>query len=610
MPGIVGIISRRPAAECERAVAAMLGSLQHESFYSTGTFSAPDLGVFAGWVALPDAFATGQTFYNESRELALLFSGECFLDRPAHRRLRENGHTFSEKGGDWLLHCYEEQAEKFFENLNGIFSGLLIDRRQNQVFLFNDRYGLDRIYWHETKDAFYFASEAKALLRILPELRQFDPDGVAQFLSVGCALDGRTLFRNVQLLPGGACWRFANGHQQRQTYFSPAAWEQQPRLAAADYEAQLDTTFQQIAPKYFAADSQLGIALTGGLDTRMVMACLPEPLPKPVSYTFTGPTGKNRDDRVAARVAAACGLSHHLLRLAPDFFSDFGAHADKTVFITDGCSGLFGAHEIYFHQLARPLATVRLTGNYGGEILRHVSTFKPLRLAPEMFTATFASKIEAAAQQLLASKKNPDTFAAFQEIPWSLFGNLAAGRSQINFRTPYLDNALVALAYQCPASLKKSSLPAVRFVKKNDRALDAIPTDRGVLSDRTGGFYSLRHAFEEFACKLDYHSDAGLPRKLTSLNPVFRPVVTALGFAGRHKFLKYSTWLRGPLAPLLRERLTAATTTGGGCLAAAFISQLAQSHISGRNNLAAEINAVLTLESIERQLLRGWPRDF
>jgi hypothetical protein len=77
-------------------------------------------------------------------------------------------------------------------------------------------------------------------------------------------------------------------------------------------------------------------------------------------------------------------------------------------------------------------------------------------------------------------------------------------------------------------------------------------------------------------------------------------VVNALGIAGLHKFLKYSTWFRTGLAPLVRERLAAASTEANGIFNAAFISQVAEQHISGRRNFLAEINAILTLEAVER----------
>jgi asparagine synthase (glutamine-hydrolysing) len=605
MPGIVGIISRKPAAECERAVKSMTAIMRHESFHTSGTFFAPESGVYAGWVAHENSFADGQVFQNETGDIALVFAGECFIDAATRNRLRQAGHSFS-GGGDCLVHLYEQLGEGFFGELNGLFSGLLIDRRQGNAFLFNDRYAMERIYWHETGDAFYFASEAKALLRILPELREFDTEGVAELFSVNCTMGTRTLFRGIQRLPGGARWTFENGLCRRENYFSPSTWEALPKLPQDVYEKKLRETFLRIVPRYFESDTTVGVALTGGLDTRMIMACRPPEMRNQTCYTFTGPTGRTLDDRVAAQVAAACGLEHRLLRLNPDFFQSFAAKADKTVYITDGCSGTFGAHEIYFHQQARQLATMRLTGNYGSEVLRAITTFKPIGLKPEIFDAGFASEVNAAAGRWAAEKQHPDTFAAFKEIPWNLFGNLAAGRSQITFRTPYLDNEIVALSYQCPASIKKSSLPTMRLVKACSPALDRIPTDRGFISDRSGPDIFARRVFAEVTFKLDYHSNAGLPRKLGVLDPIYKPIVFGLGIAGLHKFLKYSTWFQQDLAPYVRDGVE--RTRGSSFLDSKFLGQIADLHIRGRTNYSAELNAILTLEAIERKLLRELPR--
>ena len=64
------------------------------------------------------------------------------------------------------------------------------------------------------------------------------------------------------------------------------------------------------------------------------------------SYTFSGESGETFDDRVAAQVAKICGLEHRLLRIGADFFSNFGSHVDRTVYVTDGYFGATGAHEI------------------------------------------------------------------------------------------------------------------------------------------------------------------------------------------------------------------------------------------------------------------------
>jgi asparagine synthase (glutamine-hydrolysing) len=609
MPGIAGIISRKPAAENARLVKTMVAAMRHESFYATGNFAAPELGLCAGWIAHENSFAAKQVFCNEQKDITLVFSGECFVDAETKNQLKQNGHNFSETGGDYLVHLYEDEGEKFFEKLNGLFSGLLIDRRQNKVFLYNDRYGSQRIYFYESHGDFYFASEAKALLRILPELREFDPEGVAQFLTFGCTLDWRTLFRGVQTLPGGSVWTFENGNCRKENYFSPEIWESQPQLPAEEFETKFQATFKKILQRYFSADSRIGIALTGGLDTRMIMACRPQNNGNQTCYTFAGEHGETLDDKIATRVAMACGLDHKLLRLQPDFFSDFAAHADKTVFVTDGCFGISGAHEVYFHRQARQLATVRLTGNYGSEVFRGISTFKPVPLSPELFNSDLNRKINFEAQKFSEQKKEPMSFTIFKEIPWNLFGSLAAGRSQVVFRTPYLDNELVALAYQSPEHIRKSSLPAARLVKANNKTLSEIPTDRGFAGDNSGLKFLCRRAFAEVTFKMDYYNNEGLPRPLASCDSAFKFVASKLKLAGLHKYLHYNNWFRHELSGYLRSALATPQVLQNRFWNPDFLKRMADEHVTGRKNYSLEINAVLTLEAIERLLFRELPRD-
>src|SRR5438552_2101400 len=288
MPGLVGIISQRPAGECESLVKFMVASMEHESFYVSGTYFVPQMGLYAGWVAHQNSLAAGQVFFNELKDVALIFSGECFVDLETRTDLRQKGHELGKNNGDWLVQLYEEEGDRLFERLNGLFSGLLIDKRQGKAFLFNDRFGVERIYWHKANDTFYFASEAKALLRILPRLREFDPNGVAQFLTYGCTLEGQTLFRDVHLLPRASLWAFENGNCRKTSYFSPAIWESQPVLSAERFEDKFEETFRKVLPRYFKSKSEIGISLTGGLDSRMIMACLPETAEKPICYTFSG----------------------------------------------------------------------------------------------------------------------------------------------------------------------------------------------------------------------------------------------------------------------------------------------------------------------------------
>ena len=610
MPGIAGIISQRPARECQPIVAAMVSTMQRETFCQPGTHLVPAMGVYCGWVALAESFAENGLLQNETSDVVLILAGEVFLEAETGRKLQQKGHQIGHCKADWLVHLYEEEGECFFKQLNGLFSGLLIDKSRGKAFLFNDRYGSQRIYVHDTGAELYFASEAKALLRVLPGLREFNPEGIADFLAFGCTLENRTLFRGIQLLPGGSLWTFEPGTCRRGKYFSPTTWEALPELPLAEYEGRLQETFRRIVPRHFEAASNIGVALTGGLDTRMIMACRPAAGNPPATYTFSGASGHTLDDKIASHIAAASGLKHQLLRLEPDFFQDFATHADRSVFATDGCLGVNGAHELYFNRQARALAPLRLTGNYGSEILRGISTFKPVPLSPRLFDPGLAGVILETAPKLARRRRHPLTFAAFEEIPWNLFGNLAAGRSQLSFRTPYLDNELVALAYQVPAPLRKSPFPALRLINAENPVLGAIPTDRGFIGDQAGLGLLVCRLFAEVTCKLSYYSNEGLPRIAAPLDPLFRNVTTRLGISGMHKYLHYPSWFRNELAGHLQDVLARPEVRQNGHWNPHFIEHLAADHLAGRKNWGLEINAVLTLEAVERLLFRELPRGF
>lgn len=604
MPGIAGIISRRSPDECQRLVQAMIDSMQYESFYVSGTRFIPDIGVYGGWVAHKDSFAARQSACDEYNDVTLLFSGECFpsfhsFGQPVSTENQGNNHNINE-----LPRLYNEKGDSFVAQLNGLFSGLLIDQRRKRALLFNDRYSIERIYCYEKDGTTFFASEAKALLRVVPELRAFDDEGVAQFLAFGCTLNERTLFRNVQLLPGGSLWIFnGDAHGRKARYFRPEEWELQPVLSEKTFELEFMETFRRILPQYISLSSPIGISLTGGLDTRMIMACLPESVIKPICYTFSGLTEKTLDMRLAARVAQVCGLEHHVIRIGTDFLANYGYYVDRTVFITDGCAGALGAHEIYLNTQARALSKIRLTGNFGSEILRSMSTFKPINLLNPLIDRGFEELFASTVRNALDNQVQPVTFAAFQEVPWNLFGTLAAGRSQLTFRTPYLDNEIVALAFRAPASSRQSPRSALHLINESNFNLKGIPTDRGLLWGRGGLSYIIRRLFAEVTFKMDYFHKEGLPYWLSFLDPLVGSF-EKFGFLGLHKFLAYRSWFRRQLAIYVSDMVNAAHTQRLPYWNPRILTSMAVEHIHGRNNYIREIHAVLTLEAIERLLIK------
>src|SRR5487761_998947 len=151
MPGIVGLVTRMPRERAEVELRQMLDDLRHEEFYTAGMWADESLGVYVGWTARKDSFSDGMPVRNERRDVVLVFSGEEFPEPGTVQRLKERGHDLDVHGPSYLVHLYEENPS-FPSGLNGRFHGLLIDRSRGTATLFNDRYGMHRIYYHQSKD--------------------------------------------------------------------------------------------------------------------------------------------------------------------------------------------------------------------------------------------------------------------------------------------------------------------------------------------------------------------------------------------------------------------------------------------------------------------------
>src|SRR5260370_26633454 len=230
MRGLVGLVTKVRREGAERRLLAMLGTLRHEPFYATGTWCDESMGVYLGWAARAGSFSDGMPLASEQGNAILIFSGEDHFEPGTPTRLKRRGHAVEPEGPGYLIHLYEEDPT-FPAGLNGWFHGLIADRTCGTATLFNDRFGMHRLYYHESKDAFYFAAEAKAILAVRPELRRINPQGLGEWVACGCTLEGRALFKGVNQLPGGPNWEFRNGAPlQRKAYFDRRHCETHTRM--------------------------------------------------------------------------------------------------------------------------------------------------------------------------------------------------------------------------------------------------------------------------------------------------------------------------------------------------------------------------------------------
>src|SRR5579884_2449082 len=151
MPGIVGLITRIPRQQAEPLLLQMVEKLRHESFYVTGTWIDEELGVYVGWAARDGSFSADMPLRDARNENVLVFSGEDYSSCGASVRgaMQSNG----QGGRGYLLQRLRDDPV-CPASLNGRFQALFVDRPQGCARLFNDRYGMHRVYYHQSADTF------------------------------------------------------------------------------------------------------------------------------------------------------------------------------------------------------------------------------------------------------------------------------------------------------------------------------------------------------------------------------------------------------------------------------------------------------------------------
>jgi asparagine synthase (glutamine-hydrolysing) len=586
MPGLVGLITRMPREHAVPELLRMVETLRHEPFYDTGTWIDASMGVYVGWTARKTSLAEAPLVRSEGGDVVLALSGEDFSD-----------HSAAGSGAG---------AEPSFPaRLNGRFHGLVADRRRGTVLLFTDRYGMHRLYYHATPEAFYFAAEAKALLEVRPELRRADPRSLGELVACGCVLEDRTLFDGIRALPGGAAWVFRQGELERRgSYFEAREWENQAPLAPEAYYRELREVFSTILPRYFTGSEPIAMSLTGGLDTRMIMAWRkPAPGALPC-YTFGGMVRECRDVRVARRVARATGQPHAVIVVGEDFLHHFERYAERAVYLADGAVDVSRAPDLYVNELAREIAPVRMTGNYGGEVLRRVRAFKPRVRHPELYHPDFRFHVAAASNTYAEIVQgHPLTFTAFRQAPWHHHGLLALEETQLTLRSPYLDNDFVRTVYRGPASAFTSHELCLRLIADGDAGLRRIRTDRGLGGHTAAGSWLAFLLELEF--KMEYAYDYGMPHGLARFDRLLSPLHPERLFLGRHKFYHFRVWYRDALARYVQDVLLDPLTLSRPYLDRGRVEAAVAAHVKGVRNYTWEIHKLLTLELIHRLFLDG-----
>jgi asparagine synthase (glutamine-hydrolysing) len=604
VPGIFGLIlktggSRTVATRQQDTLNVMAASMQYESFYTWHRFDSAALGISAGWIGPADDAEMRAPWCDEELGVTMFTAGDPRLEGIP-------GRPTAASACRWLggVAALRRHPHAIPTAMRGLFAGFVVDERRRESALFTDRFGFERLFCYEGPDAFFFSSEAKAILAAAPATREFDTDGLAQFLACGSALGTRSLFRGIRVLPGGTIVTFdhtAKAHPDR--YFDRSAWERQEPMPAPEWRAATAAALDRAVERDAADTRRAAVSLTGGLDSRIIMASL-DPAPGTIPcYTFGSMYRDTYDVRAGRAVAGLCGQRHQALVLDEAFLANLGEHFDKAVMIADGGLGLSGAAELYVNTLARHVAPVRVTGNYGGELLRGIRAFKSTMPGGDFLQPALADRVRTAMHAFSkASDVHPLSFTLFLQAPAG-FSRNALERSQVTVRSPFLDEEFVQLLYRRPVD---AGDPSMHLIARRRPDLLRVPTDRGLLGRGGPAVRQARWLYREGLFKAEYWTGRAASAWVARMAGVRAASLVERAFLGRHKFVHARPWLRGSLGQYMRDVLFADDTLYqlGAFVDVPKVGAMLMSDLSGTSDHSDELDRVVTAAAAARVLFR------
>lgn len=543
-------------------------------------------------------------------------TGEVYDYVIERRRLERRGCRFvGDTHAELLLHGYSTEGTGYFRQVHGSFAIAIWDNAKRRLCLISDRFGSRPIYFSASADRLLFASRIRPLLGEAGVSTRLSELGVAQFFGLGHFLAEDTLYRDVRLLPAAACLTFdpsgARADIERYWDLAEAFGPSAHRNGDAALE-QIDAAFGVAMERCLGGVSSLGLSLSGGLDSRTILAAVPQEMP--LDCVTLGMPG-SIDLRYAASLARVTSRPLHTCLLDDDYLDQFEGHLRRVVRLTDGqyVSSAIVAPSL---DLYRRLGVRTLLRGHGGELMhldkaygyslpeQALSADRPalksllyqglaarLSSGPgnELFRPPYRDSIEREAHASFegcfaeAAAIQPSTHAVpfffirhflrrATSLSMSKFGTVAEPR------LPFVDPDLIAALMAAPATLKFGDQIQTWLLRRRARKLLEVP------NANTGAPLGAGPAHRRF-------SQARLR------------LLGRLGVPGYQPYERLGLWLRRELQPTVRRLLLNPRCYDRGVLEPRALKQVVEDHVDGRMNHTYLILAMLVFELGQRELV-------
>src|SRR5438094_1243423 len=318
MCGIAGQFNfqRREPVERETIV-RMARSIAHRGPDDEGFFIAGPVGLGFRRLSIIDLASGHQPMSDAEETVWLIFNGEIYNYRELRRELQSKGHRFKTNSDtEVIVHGYKEWGTQVFDRLNGMFGLAIWDVQKERLILARDAMGIKLIYYKIHNGTLTFGSEIRPILAAQNSRPDVDPIALNLFLRFRYTPSPLTIFQGIRKLAPGTMLIAEKGQCREERWYNfvptPFATPRKDKEAVEE----LLYLYKHAVRRHLLSDVPVGILLSGGLDSGLLLALMNEQDGPWPAYTISYGESFGDDELTdAAETAALLGARHISVKL-------------------------------------------------------------------------------------------------------------------------------------------------------------------------------------------------------------------------------------------------------------------------------------------------------
>lgn len=309
----------------KRDLEKMLETMKHRGLLGAKFFVHGNIGLSCRYSQLQYSHEF-EAMGNPASEISSVIDGLIFnYDSLAHSAEIDYQGFASYKSSQLIACLYKKEDISFLDRLDGMFSWAIWDGERSRLVLARDRFGTKPLYYFEYNAGVIFASEIKAILRVLKEKPNVNLSALQEYLTFRYIAGSSTLFEGIKELQPGHYIFWSGNKKIEKIYWSVVEDVQEEDKSQNLHYHQdcIENLLKRAIKKRMGFSNKVGANCSGGIDSGLVTAFSSFMMEEPLSTYSVGFEEKGWDERYfAALTAKKYHTDHHELLAKSDVFAN------------------------------------------------------------------------------------------------------------------------------------------------------------------------------------------------------------------------------------------------------------------------------------------------